>query len=85
MTVHKFLRSLSKTERTKLASEIDITDGYLRLLCSREERIASIEVAKRILASKVNKDLPEVLRFSEADYLTHRLLVNDKKQPKGAA
>lgn len=79
MTLHTYLRNLSAVERRNLAKEIGSSDGYLRMLQSNKERLASITLAQQVLDSELNKTLPESLQFCEDDYLSHRQACIERK------
>lgn len=84
MKLHNWLKSLSTTERQDLVEEMEISSGYLRLLSSNADKYASIELAFAIMESDVNLKLPNVLKFTEDDYIEHRKVVSARKDAKEA-
>lgn len=82
MTLSEYLRMLSKTERDALAVEIEHSERYLTTLAFDSKRLASLEIAKKVYASKSNKKLMKEHRFSKTDLSSHRIACFMRKSAK---
>ncbi len=85
MTLYEFLRTLSASERNCLAEDLEVSKGYLRQLHCDPKRLASADLARSVLESSVNKDLPNACQFTEQDYINHRQACFIRKSVGGEA